>query len=98
MQPGMRSLRRNHGRLTASSTRREIRETVRSMVDRQQSPRNRGPAKHRPPPNAVRASPERSDARAPVNLPQAEPSQRAEESSGRWPEGHSDGGFHFHTP
>jgi len=33
-QPVMRSLRRNHGRLTASSPGREIRETVRSTVDR----------------------------------------------------------------
>ena len=82
-QPVMRSLRRNHGRHYPTSPGREIRETVRSTVDRQQYTENREPAEWRPPPNAVRASPERSDTRAPVNLPQAEPSQRAEASSGR---------------
>ena len=39
-----------------------------STVDRQYYPENRGSAEQRPPPNAVRASPERSDIRAPVNL------------------------------
>ena len=67
VQPVMRSLRRYHGRLIASSPRGEIRETVRSMVNRQQYPENRGPAERRPPPNAVRASPKRSDTRTPVN-------------------------------
>ncbi len=81
-QPVMRSLRRNHGRPHATSPGRKIRETVQSTVDRQQSPGNQGPAERRPPPNAVRASPERSDTRAPVNLPQAEPSPRAKRAVG----------------
>ena len=36
--------------------------------------RTDNPAERRPPPNAVRASPERSDTRASVNLPKAGPS------------------------
>jgi len=82
-QPVMRSLRRNHGRHYLTSPAREIRETVRSTVDRQRSPGNRRPAERKPPPNAVRASPERSDTRAPVKPPQAEPSPRAKRAVGK---------------
>ncbi|HNW80694.1 MAG TPA: hypothetical protein PKJ91_04400, partial [Methanoregulaceae archaeon] len=82
IQPVMRSLRRNHGRHYPTSPRREIRETERSTVDRQQYSGNQGPAKRRPPPNAVRALPERSDTRAPVILPKAEPSPRAKRAVG----------------
>jgi len=66
----------------STSPGREIRETVRSTVDRQRYPENRGPAARRPPPNAVRASPEQSDTRAPASPPQAEPSPRAKRAVG----------------
>ena len=45
-------------------------------------PRQRKPAERRPPPNVVRASPERSDTKPPVNPPQAEPSPRAKRAVG----------------
>jgi hypothetical protein len=82
-QPGVRNMRRNHGRHLLPGPGSEIMEKVQSTVDRQHPLKNRTSAERKPPPNAVRASPERSDTRAPINQPQAKPSQRAGASSGR---------------